>query len=235
MSTVSADMSRASFAPALSPRYTVLVAVFVGLLLISNIAATKLVQIGPIITDGGAVLFPLVYVIGDVLSEVYGWIAMRRAIVLGFVMAGLAALTFLVVGWAPPAADYQNQAAFAAVLGFVPRIVLASLAGFAVGQTLNSVVLVWIKERTLERLLWVRLLGSTVVGEFGDTLVFCTIAFAGVLQGWNFWNYVLAGIVYKIAVEAAVLPITYRVIARIKSREPLYAPVADPFRVPSVS
>ncbi|MGV1006367.1 MAG: queuosine precursor transporter [Candidatus Nanopelagicales bacterium] len=221
--------SYASFAPDTSPRYAVLLATFVGLLLISNIAATKLIEIGPIITDGGAVLFPLVYVIGDVISDVYGWPAMRRAIVVGFVMAALAAVTFLVVGWAPPAADYLHQEAFEAVLGFVPRIVLASLAGFAVGQTLNSVVLIWIKERTLERRLWLRLLASTVVGEFGDTLVFATIAFLGILQGANFWNYVFAGIAYKIAVEAAVLPITYRAIAHLKAREPEYLPVERPF------
>ena len=123
---------------------------------------------------------------------------------------------------APPADDWHNQEAFEAVLGFVPRIVLASLCGFLVGQMLNSWVLVWIKARTLESWLWVRLLGSTVVGEFADTLVFCTIAFYGVITGWTFANYVITGYFYKVAVEAIVLPVTYRVIALVKRHEPTY-------------
>ena len=116
--------------------------------LISNVGATKLIQFGPIITDGGAFLFPLVYVIGDVMSEVYGWKATRRAIILGFGIAALASLTFYLVQLSPPAPGWEHQAAFEAVLGFVPRIVLASICGFLVGQLLNSYVLVRIKKRT---------------------------------------------------------------------------------------
>jgi len=203
--------------------YATVVAVFCGLLIISNIGATKLIAAGPLITDGGAFLFPLVYVVGDVLSEVYGWRATRRAIWLAFGLSGLAAFTFWLVQQAPPADDWPNQAAFEAVLGFVPRIVAASLAAFLVGQMLNSWVLVRIKERTLESRLWLRLMGSTAVGEFADTLVFCTIAFYGVITGWTFANYVITGYVYKVAVEALVLPITYRVIALVKRHEPTYA------------
>ncbi len=202
--------------------YATFVAVFCGLLIISNIGATKLIAAGPLITDGGAFLFPLVYVVGDVLSEVYGWRATRRAIWLAFALSGLAALTFWVVQQAPPAADYQNQDAFEAVLGFVPRIVLASLCGFVVGQLLNSWVLVAIKARTQERKLWLRLVGSTAVGEFADTFVFCTIAFYGVITGATFVNYVVTGYVYKVAVEVLVLPVTYRVIGVVKRHEPTY-------------
>ena len=202
--------------------YATLVAIFCGLLIISNIGATKLIAAGPLITDGGAFLFPLVYVVGDVLSEVYGWRATRRAIWLAFALSGLAALTFWLVQQAPPAPDYVNQEAFEAVLGFVPRIVLASLCGFVVGQLLNAWVLVAIKARTQERRLWLRLVGSTAVGEFADTFVFCTIAFYGVITGWTFANYVITGYVYKVAVEAIVLPITYRVIALVKRNEPTY-------------
>ena len=124
---------------------------FCGLLLISNIGATKLIQLGPIITDGGAILFPLTYIFGDVLSEVYGFRKARRAIFLGFGLSILASLTFWIVQIAPAADAYENQAAFEAVLGFVPRIVLASLCGFLAGQLLNAYVLVKIKERTKEK------------------------------------------------------------------------------------
>ncbi len=202
--------------------YATIVAVFCTLLVVSNIAATKLIVVGPLITDGGAFLFPLVYVVGDVLSEVYGWAATRRAIWLAFALCAVAALTFWVVQAAPPAPDWPNQDAFEAVLGFVPRIVLASLAGFLVGQLLNAWTLVRIKARTAESRLWVRLLGSTAVGEFADTLVFCTIAFYGVITGWTFVNYVVTGYVYKCCVELLVMPVTYRVIAAVKRREPTY-------------
>jgi uncharacterized integral membrane protein (TIGR00697 family) len=211
-----------------SGHYATVVAIFVGLLIISNIGAVKLIAVGPLITDGGAFLFPLVYVVGDVLSEVYGWRATRRAIWLAFGMSALAAGTFWLVQQAPPADDWGNQAAFEAVLGFVPRIVLASLCGFLVGQLLNAWVLVRIKARTLESRLWIRLLGSTVVGEFADTLVFCTIAFYGVITGWTFVNYVVTGIVYKIAVEVLVMPLTYRVIALVKRHEPTYGMPREP-------
>lgn len=198
-------------------------AVFVALLVISNIGATKLISVGPLIVDGGAFLFPLVYVTGDVLSEVYGFAAARRTILVGFAMAILAALTFWAVQVSPSAPGWENQEAFESILGFVPRIVLASVCGFVTGQLLNSYVLVRIKQRTRESALWVRLIGSTVVGEFADTLLFCTIAFAGVLAGWDLVNYIVVGYVYKTLLEVVLLPVTYRVIAWIKANEPSYA------------
>jgi len=210
------------FAKVSTSLYPSLVAIFVALLLISNVGAVKLISFGPLITDGGAFLFPLVYIVGDVLAEVYGWKAARRAIVLGFAMSVLAAVTFLLVQASPPADGWENQAAFEAVLGFVPRIVAASVLGFLVGQLLNAYVLVWIKERTKERKLWARLLGSTVVGQFADTLVFCTIAFYGVITGGDFITYVVVGFIYKTSVEVILLPVTYRVIDFVKRREPTY-------------
>ena len=195
---------------------------FVGILIISNIAATKLITFGPLILDGGAFLFPLAYVIGDILSEVYGFRAAKRAILLGFAMAILAALTFYVVQISPSPAEYTNQEAYEAVLGFVPRIVLASVSGYLAGQLLNSYVLVKIKERTKEKHLWARLIGSTVVGELADTLVFCTIAFYGIITGAEFANYVIVGYVYKTLLEVVLLPITYPLIGYIKRREPTY-------------
>lgn len=214
--------------------YDVVVALFCCLLLISNVAAVKLIQLGPevdlfgfpvlpIITDGGALLFPLTYVLGDVLAEVYGWRGARRAIAIGFATSVVASLTFLVVGAAPPAADWPNQEAFVAVLGFVPRIVVASLLGYAVGQLLNAWVLVRLKRRTKEGSLWARLLGSTLVGEAADTTIFCVVAFAGIITGGTLLNYVIVGYVYKVAIEALFLPVTYQVIRMVKRREPSYA------------
>lgn len=214
---------RARYAAPDRSLYPVLVAVFVGLLLISNIGAVKLIAFGPIITDGGAFLFPLVYVVGDILAEVYGLRAARKAILLGFAMAILAALTFWLVQLSPPADGWGNQEAFEAVLGFVPRIVLASVLGFLAGQLLNAWVLVRIKARTGEGSLWARLIGSTAVGELADTVVFCTVAFYGVITGAEFLAYVAVGYLYKTLLEVVLLPVTYPLIAWVKRREPSYA------------
>ena len=211
------------FASSTKGLYPVIVGIFVGLLLISNIGAVKLIAFGPIITDGGAFLFPLVYIVGDVLSEVYGFAAARRAILIGFAMSVLAAITFWLVQISPGAEAWGNQEAFEAILGFVPRIVLASICGYLVGQLLNAWVLVKIKERTKEKALWLRLIGSTAVGELADTVVFCTIAFFGVITGYEFLVYVLVGYLYKTLLEVVLLPITYPVIDYVKRREPTYA------------
>ena len=213
----------AHFATTSRSLYPVIVGVFVGLLLISNIGAVKLIEFGPIITDGGVFLFPLVYIVGDILSEVYGFKAARKAIFIGFAMSILAALTFWLVQISPPAEAWGNQEAFESVLGFVPRIVLASVAGYLVGQLLNAWVLVKIKERTQEKSLWLRLLGSTIIGEFADTIVFCTIAFYGVITGAEFLVYVAFGFAYKTLVEVVLLPVSYAVIGWVKRREPTYA------------
>ena len=204
--------------------YPIIVTLFCCLLLLSNISATKGIQFGPFLTDGGAFLFPITYVLGDVLAEVYGLRATRRAIALGFCMAVLASITFWLVSISPPAPGYTNQDAFEAVLGVVPRILLASVAGYVIGELLNSYVLVKIKERTRERHLWARLIGSTVVGEFGDTLTFCLIAgpAIGITTVSELANYTIIGFIYKCTLEIVLMPITYRVIAAIKKREPTY-------------
>ncbi len=218
--------------------YDVVLATFVALLLISNIGATKLIAFGPsvsvggfpllpIITDGGAILFPLTYILGDILAEVYGLRKANRAIITGFVLAAIMSLTFLAVDAAPPAPDWPNQDAWNSVLGVVPRFVVASLLGYLCGQLLNAVVLVRIKQRWGEKRLWVRLITSTLVGEFADTMVFCMIAFGplgNVLGGDSIpWptliNYIAVGWLYKVSVEVIMLPVTYRVIAWMKRRE----------------
>jgi uncharacterized integral membrane protein (TIGR00697 family) len=210
------------YASTTSGYYPLITAVFVSLLVISNIGAVKLIAVGPLILDGGAFLFPLVYITGDILSEVYGFKAARKAIFIGFAMSVLAAITFWLVQLSPPGGGWDNQEAYEAILGFVPRIVLASVCGFVVGQLLNSYVLVKIKARTNEGSLWVRLIGSTLVGELADTVVFCTIAFYGIVTGGDFLNYVIVGYLYKTLLEVIMLPMTYRVIARVKANEPTY-------------
>lgn len=224
------------FASRGSTRYDLILALFCVVLVVSNIVATKgiafgswefsigSVQISPVITDGGAFLFPLAYILGDVISEVYGFAAARRAIIMGFAMALLATFTFWIVEQAPAADFYQNQAAYESVLGLVPQIVLASVCGYLVGQFLNSWVLVRLKARTDEPKLLMRLAGSTGVGELADTFIFCAIAATaiGITTMGQFWNYFLVGFIYKCLVEFAVMPITMAVIAWLKGREATY-------------
>ena len=227
-----------SSAPPTGPAYAqpgskifpVIVAVFCCILLISNISATKGIKFGWIITDGGFVLFPLTYIIGDVMAEVYGLKAARQAILVGFVMALLASITFYLVQISPGTTDYQNQAAFEAVLGPVPRILLASVSGYLIGQFLNAYVVVKIKAITKEKHLWARLIGSTLVGEFADTLIFCSIAAGaiGITTTPDFINYVVVGYVYKCLLEVVLMPITYPVIKWVKKREPTYRPALSP-------
>lgn len=206
--------------------YPVLVAVFTGLVLISNVAATKGVAFGPLLTDGGFLVFPLTYVIGDVLSEVYGFGAARRAVFVGFAMQALAVLVLWATVHLPSAPDYANQDALATTVASITGLAIAGLSGFLVGQLVNAWVVVRIKARTKEQHLWARLLGSTVVGQFADTLVFCAIAapIIGFGDLGSFAIYAALGWIYKTLVEAALLPVTYRVIAAVKRREPSYQP-----------
>ncbi len=221
------EEKHAAFAQVGSAFYPVLVAVFTALVIVSNVTATKGVAFGPIITDGGFIVFPLTYVIGDVLSEVYGFKAARRAIVLGFAMNILAALVFWVTIYLPAADFYTNEEHFENIVHAYTQLIIAGLAGFIVGQTINAWVVVLIKERTKEKHLWARLVGSTFAGQLGDTLVFCSIAAhtIGITTFRQFAIYTALGWLYKTAVEVVLLPITYRVIAFIKRREPTYQPV----------
>lgn len=218
--------THAAFARVGSAYYPVLVAVFTALVIVSNLTATKGVEFGPIITDGGFIVFPLTYVIGDVLSEVYGFKAARRAIFTGFAMNILAALALWVTIYLPAADFYENQEHFENIAHSYTGLIVAGLAGFIVGQTLNAWSLVLIKERTKEKHLWARLVGSTFIGQLGDTIVFCAIAASviGITSFGDFVTYTAQGWLYKTVIEVALLPITYRVIAYIKRREPTYQP-----------
>lgn len=237
MSSATADHREVvRFASRGSSHFDVLLALFCVVIVVSNIAATKPIELGsgsvtlgpiqvwPLVFDGGAVLFPLAYVLGDVISEVYGFRAARRAIIVGFAAALLATLTFAIVDRIPGASFYENQEAFSAVVGPVAQIVAASLVGYVVGQFLNAWVLVRMKQRTAENLLVARLVGSTGVGEVADTFIFCAIAATaiGIDSVGVFVNYFVVGVLFKIGVELLVMLVTVRVIGALKRREPTY-------------
>lgn len=213
-----------AFAPIGSRFFAVTVAVMAVVVVLSNIGASKGVEIGPLVTDGGFFLFPLAYILGDVISEVYGWKASRRAVLATFVMAAFAAGTFWVMIQLPSASFYDGQAALERTLGPVWLVVVASLAGFLVGQLSNSLVMVTLKKRHGEKKLLLRLLGSTGLGEFLDTLIFCSIAASVIgVDSWGaFVNYVVVGFVWKTLVEVVLSPLTVLVIGWVKRREPGY-------------
>lgn len=204
--------------------FDLILAAYCVILVLSNVGATKGVELGPVITDGGFFLFPLAYVLGDLVSEVYGFAAARKAIIASFVFGAFSSAVFWVVIILPPAEFYENQGAFEAVLGPVPLIVVGSLLGYLVGQLVNAYVMVRIKTKTRERHLWARLIGSTLVGELMDTVIFCSVAapIIGIASWSEFFNYVLVGYLYKCLVEVLIMPVTYAVIGWIKRHEPSY-------------
>jgi len=234
--TSSESVGKIHYASRGSSYFDVLLGVFCVVLVVSNIAATKALEFGsgdlsigpvqilPVISDGGAVLFPLAYILGDVISEVYGFKAARRAILVGFGAAIMAFATFLVVMALPGASFYENQAAFESVVWSGVQIVAASMIAYLTGQFLNSYVLVRMKERAAEPRLFARLATSTGVGEIADTFIFCAIAASaiGITTGGQFVNYFVVGVVFKIAVELLVMPLTMLVIRVLKDREPTY-------------
>lgn len=210
-----------NYIPIRKSSYPVLLTVFVAVFIISNITSTKGVMIGPLITDGAFFLFPIAYVIGDVIAECYGFKAARQAVWTGFFTTIIAVLAFYIAIALPTADFYQGQEAFRATLGLVPQIVIASLCGYAVGQLLNAWLLTWMKDRRGDKSLWVRLISSTIIGEFGDTLIFCLIAapVIGITTASDTINFVVVGFIWKTLVEILVMPITYAVIAWVKKRE----------------
>jgi uncharacterized integral membrane protein (TIGR00697 family) len=215
------------FASIGSPYFGIMLAVMAVVLILSNIGASKGVAIGPIITDGGFFLFPLAYILGDVISEVYGFKVASKAIMTSFALSLFASLSYWVVIALPGFNDdygVAKQSALELALGPVPQIVLASLLAFLAGQTINSWILVKMKARSGEKSLWARLMGSSGVGEFVDTLIFCTIAASviGITDFGMFVNYVVVGFVYKTLVEYLFVPLTALVIGWIKRREPSY-------------
>lgn len=195
----------------------IVTAIFVTCLITANIIAVKVVSLGPVILPAAIFVFPLSYIFGDILTEVYGYRWARRVIWLGFVCN----LIFVIFAWVgqilPPAPRWEWQEAYESILGYAPRLLAASFCGYLVGEFANSFVLAKMKILTRGRWLWSRTIGSTVVGQGLDTLIFITLAFIGTP------SFVLIMILYhwlaKIVIEAIATPLTYAIVNLLKKKE----------------
>jgi len=207
--------------------FDIIMALFVSVLLISNIAsAAKIVNLGlPVLTfDAGTLLFPVSYIFGDVLVEVYGYRRSRKVIWTGFFCATLLSVTLAVVRWLPGDVQWVAEVgpgAFDGVLGTLAsgRIIAASLIAYFAGEFSNAFIMAKMKVRTGGRWLWTRTIGSTLVGEFVDTLLFVCIAFYGVWPGDLLVKIVVSNYLFKTGLEAAVTPLTYRLVNFLKRAE----------------
>jgi len=203
-----------------SYRYLTAIGIFfVAVLLISNVASTKIVDLKWFVFDAGTLLFPLSYIFGDILTEVYGYKKSRSIIWLGFLSALLMSLVFIIVGALPPASDWPYQEAYQQILGLTPRIVLASLVAYLVGEFLNSYTLAKLKVKTQGRHLWARFLGSTVVGQLADTVIFVLIAFTGIFPQTLLVTIIISNYIFKLAIEVVLLPATYKATTWLKRKE----------------
>lgn len=194
-------------------------ALFVAVLIISNVASSKIVNFGFFTFDGGTLLFPLSYIFGDILTEVYGYKKSRKVIWLGFISIFVMAAIFMIVGALPAASDWNNQDAYDKILGLTPRIVIASLIAFLSGEFSNSFVLAKLKIVTKGKMLWARTIGSTVVGELIDSSIFILIAFWGVLPSGLLATLIVSNYLFKTGVEILFTPLTYKIVNFLKKVE----------------
>lgn len=199
--------------------YDLITGLFVAILLITQTTTQKIVTFGPLDLSAGIILFPISYIFGDILTEVYGYGRARRVIWIGFLSSALMAGVYWVSVWLPPSESWNNQEAFESVLGFVPRIVLASLIAYWVGEFVNSYILARIKVAMQGRYLWVRTIGSTLVGQGIDTVVVMVIAFAGVLSPSLLLSVGISIYIVKVAYEIIATPVTYMVVNFLKREE----------------
>lgn len=199
--------------------FDLLMTFFVAILLISNIASTKIVQFGPFTFDGGTLIFPLSYIFGDVLTEVYGYKKNKRAIWSGFFCAFIMSLILMIIVTLPPAPDWPWNEAFANIIGLTPRIVLASLLAFWVGNFSNSYIMAKLKIAMNGKMLWLRMISSTIAGEALDTMIFIFVAFWGVLPNDLLLTIFISNYIFKCGVEILFTPITYKVVNFLKKRE----------------
>ncbi len=192
---------------------------FVVVLLVSNLVGPKICKIGPLLISGAEFLFPITYICGDVFTEVYGYAASRRAIWLGFFGMGLLALIGQLAVELPPAPTWHDQQAFATVFGLVPRFAIASLIAYWAGEFTNSYTLARLKLLTGGRFLWTRTIGSTISGQFVDTVVIILIAFWGVESPSRLVIMIASSYGIKVAYETLATPLTYLVVGWLKRAE----------------
>lgn len=213
--------------------FTMITAIFVTTLVISNIIAVKLIHINiaerfDLFLPAAVILFPIAYIFGDILTEVYGYARARQVIWIGFFCNLLAVIAIWIAGLLPAATFwnagvYDNpelaQQAYQAILGFAPRLLAASFAAYLVGEFLNSYVMAKLKVKTEGRLLWVRTIGSTIIGQGADSAIFITIAFAGIFTGGQLSQAILSQWLFKVTYETIATPLTYWAVNALKQVE----------------
>ena len=203
----------------MSWRFISCAALFVTCLLTANVIAAKLIVVGGIVLPAGILIFPITYVLGDVLTEVWGYAATRRVIWLGFACNLLMVAAIWLGGELPAAPFGASQFAYDELLGQTPRLLLASFLAYLAGEFANAFVLAKLKIATQGRWLWMRTIGSTVVGQALDSAVFVTLAFAGSMPGPALAGVVVGQWIAKVAYEAAGTPLVYVVVGWLKARE----------------
>ena len=201
--------------------FVVLVAVFVVCLVVANIIAVKLVTVFGLTVPAAVIIFPISYIFGDVLTEVYGYRRARQVIWLGFLCNLLAVIAIWLGQILPAASFWDGQAAYERILGYTPRLLFASFIAYIVGEFANSFVLAKMKIATQGRWLWTRTIGSTLVGEGLDSLIFITVAFIGTIPSDGLLSAVVTQWLFKSAYEIVATPLTYGVVAFLKRKEGL--------------
>lgn len=201
--------------------FVLLVALFLTCLVAANIIAVKLVDLFGLTLPAAVIIFPVSYILGDVLTEVYGYREARRVIWLGFLSNLLVVVAIVGAQVLPAASFWDGQAAYERILGYAPRILAASFLAYLVGEFANSFVLAKMKIATRGRWLWSRTIGSTLVGQGLDSLVFMTLAFAGTIPAAGLASAVITQWLAKSAYEAVATPLTYLAVNFLKTREGL--------------
>lgn len=201
--------------------FVFVVAIFITCLITANIAAVKLIEVFRFVLPAGTIIFPVSYIFGDVLTEVYGYRQARRVIWLGFFCNFIVVVAIWIGQVLPPASFWDGQKAYERILGYTPRLLVASFLAYLVGEFANSFVLAKMKIATKGRWLWTRTIGSTLVGEGLDSLVFMTLAFAGTMPAGALLSAILTQWLVKSAYEAVVTPLTYIVVNFLKRKEGL--------------
>ncbi len=209
------------------PLYEWLATAFIMILIVSNIASVKVVSFGNIVFDAGTILFPLSYVIGDIITEVYGFRRMRSLLIKGIVMLLVVSLTFWIVGILPATPDWKLQGDYDNILGVVWRIVFASITAIFVGELMNGYILAKMKIASKGKRLWQRIVGSSAVGSAIDTTIFSCLAFFGTMPFGVLVQLIISVYLIKMAVEVTISPLTMRLIAYIKKSEKV-----DTYEVP---